>query len=83
MYVKQILAKKCPLSTFAAGVNLVFGDLCVETGRKLKYGCLSRSFSSPTIDKKIYRYIVVVFVKEREVKLIINFTCLSESIQLN
>lgn len=33
--------------------------------------------------KKIYCQIVGVIVKEREVKLIMNFTSLSESIQLN
>lgn len=32
--------------------------------------------SSPTEVKKIYCEIVGVFVKEREVKLIMNFTCL-------
>lgn len=40
--------------------------------------------SNPSVvDKKIYCHIVVVFVKKREVKLIMNFTSLSESIQLN
>lgn len=39
MHVKLSIAKYCPLKTFAAGVNLLYLDLCGESGRKLNYGC--------------------------------------------
>lgn len=50
-------------------------------GSSRMVACSNRSVVVVVV-KKIYCQIVVVFVKEREVKLIMNFTCLSESINL-
>lgn len=61
---KAGLSKKCPLTTLAASVNLLYKVLCGELERKLKYGCSLQVFSRNGVVKQI-KCQIVVFIKSR------------------